>query len=279
MTAPIQSKPGAAERVRGFVSSWGTALVAIACSIGAGYLFAVLGAPTYHSRYFPWIAGRTLGLASYLALFALVCLGIWVRHPWRNRWSFLHAETRLRVHAALGATTVVLVTGHLAALAADSYAGVGWGGALLPGLSHYRTVPVALGVGALYLLIAVSATAALSGRIFGRPWLAVHQIATPTFALVWFHGVLSGTDTPTLRTAYVATGAFVVLLATTRYVIADRTRRSVRSETTSAPARAPSAAIATAPSAPAASAGVAGVAWEATLGLVTTGSRSKPSGA
>lgn len=213
-----------ADRVRGVVSSWGTATFALACSVVAGFVFARLGAPTVHNRYFPWIAGRTLGLAAYVALWVMVVLGIWLRHPLRHRWPLIHPETRLRAHAALGAATVVLVAGHLVSLAADKYAGVGWKGALLPGFSHYRTVPVALGVVSLYAILAISATAGLAGRMIGRGWLPVHQIATFTFAAVWFHGVLSGTDTPAFRAGYTVTGAAVAVLAATRYALRERAR-------------------------------------------------------
>ncbi|HEY7948645.1 MAG TPA: hypothetical protein VID75_13285, partial [Acidimicrobiales bacterium] len=185
---------------------------ALGFSLVTGYIVARFSAPVIHNRYFPWIMGRTLGLGAYVALVALVALGIWVRHPWRHRRPVLHPETRLRLHAALGATVVVLVIAHVVALASDRYAGVGWKGALVPAAASYRPLAVSLGVLAAYGLLAVTITAALGGRLVGRHWLAVHRLAAPTLLLVWFHGVLAGSDTGRLRIVYAVSGGLVVLL-------------------------------------------------------------------
>lgn len=139
-----------------------------------------------------------------------------MRHPWRFRLSFLHGETRLRAHAALAVATLLLVVGHGAALATDHYAGVGWWGALVPGMSHYRTVPVALGVVAFFALLLVAASAALAGRSGTRHWLAIHRTGATIFVAVWLHGVLAGTDTRALRLFYVVTGLACIGLVVTR---------------------------------------------------------------
>jgi len=191
-------------------------LAVLGATVPTGYLVARFSFPVTQSRYFPWIVGRALGLAAYVALVALVVLGTWLRHPWRHRWPLLHPEARLRLHAALGAATCLLVGGHIAALAADPYAGVRWPGTLVPGTALYRPAAVTLGVLGLYFFVAITATAALGGRLVGRHWLAVHRLATPTVALVWFHGVLAGSDTPSLRLFYAFSGAVIAVLMLTR---------------------------------------------------------------
>jgi hypothetical protein len=193
----------------------------LAVTVPTGYVVARVSAPLVHDRYFPWILGRTLGLAAYGTLVALVALGTWMRHPWRHRWPGVHPEARLRLHAALGLACCVLVGGHIAALAADRYAGVGWPRTLVPGASSYRPAAVALGVLALYFLVAITVTAAWGPRLVGRHWLDVHRLAMPTVLLVWMHGVLAGTDTPRLRVAYAASGGLLALLALSRAVARD----------------------------------------------------------
>lgn len=194
-----------------------TGLAALALPIVAGLGFARLFAPTLHSRYFPWLTGRALGIAGYLSLTALVVLGIWMRHPWRFRFALVHAETRLRLHATLATATVALVAGHLVTLASDHYAGVGWTGAFVPGLAQYRTFAVSLGVIAMFFLVLLFATARRAGGRGARHWLTFHRVALATFVLVWFHGVLAGTDTAALRILYVVSGVGVGVLALTRY--------------------------------------------------------------
>jgi DMSO/TMAO reductase YedYZ heme-binding membrane subunit len=213
-TAVTQSR---AERLRSATTWSVTALAAIVLPLAAGFGFARLFAPTVHSKYFPWITGRALGIAGYASLTALVILGMWMRHPWRVRRPIIHSETRLRLHATLGAATIALVLGHLISLASDSYAGVGWAGAFVPGLARYRTFAVSLGIISLFFMLVLSVSARTAGRRGARRWSTYHRFALLTFIAVWFHGVLAGTDTAALRVLYVVTGAGVGVLALTRY--------------------------------------------------------------
>jgi len=212
------------DRARGVAAWILTGLAAVALPLGAGFGFARLFAPTLHSRYFPWLTGRALGIAAYIALTALVILGVWMRHPWRLRRPLVHSETRLRVHATLATATIALVAGHLVSLASDKYAGVGWIGAFVPFKATYRPTAVALGVIAMLFMVLLFATARSAGRLGARHWLAYHRLAVVNFALVWFHGVMAGTDTSALRLLYVATGGVVVFLTMTRYALARRER-------------------------------------------------------
>lgn len=205
------------ERLRGALHTFLTALVALLLPIGAGFGFARLFAPTVHSKYFPWITGRALGLAGYLSLCALVIFGIWIRHPWRFRWSLVHGETRLRLHASLGTATLALVIGHLVSLASDRYAGVGWVGAFVPGFSQYRTLAVSLGVVSFFFMILLFTTARAAGRRGARHWRTYHRMAIVTFVMVWLHGVLAGTDTRALGGLYVVSALAIATLAATRY--------------------------------------------------------------
>lgn len=207
--AALTQPPSVAGRI-------GATVAAGALLAASAVLLASSLAPSLHSRYLPWITGRSLGIASYVCLWALVGLGLAMRHPWRARVRFAHPESLLRAHAMLGTATVTLVVAHVAFLASDPYAGVGWIGAVVPGMSHYRTGAVALGVLSLFLLILIAATARFAGRRGTRHWLAFHRLAAVLFVLVWLHGVLAGTDTAALRLVYLVTGAVLLLLAGTR---------------------------------------------------------------
>jgi len=211
------------DRARDALDSAVYALAALVGCLAAGYLFALLAGPIRRGSMLPWLAGRSLGLAAYVSLTALTAIGTWIRHPWRHRWPVLHPEVRVRVHATLGAATVLLVATHLIALASDRFAGVGWTGALIPGLSRYRTTAVALGVLALFAMLLVSVTAALAGRLGSGQWLAVHRLAVPVWVSGWLHGVLAGTDTAALRLVYAATGASVLALLASRVLATSDT--------------------------------------------------------
>jgi predicted ferric reductase len=195
---------------------WLAAGVALGISGATGYLVTRFAMPITHDRYFPWIVGRASGLSAYVALVVLVVFGMWLRHPWRQRFMWPHAEGQFRLHAAMGVAVVALVGAHIVSLVLDKYAGVSWLAVVVPSKATYRPTAVSVGVFALYGLLAITLTARAGGRAVGRQWLTVHRLALPVLVLVWFHGVYAGTDTPQLRSFYLATGLLVAVVAVTR---------------------------------------------------------------
>jgi len=171
-----------------------------------------------HNKMLPWILGRSLGVATYLSLTAMVILGLWLRHPWRGRFRRPGPESILWAHVSLAACTVALLAGHLTALALDRYAGVGWTGVFVPWGAQYRPTAVALGTLAFYLLLLVIGTAALAGSIGRAVWFPIHTASVLVFCLTLAHGVLSGSDGSSLRWVYVASGLVVLTLQFTRWL-------------------------------------------------------------
>lgn len=190
----------------------------LGASLAVGSLLGIHARALVHDRMLPWILGRSLGLASYVALTAMVVLGLWLRHPWRSRFRRPAATSILWAHVTLAAGTVTLLAGHLTALALDRYAGVGWTGVFVPWGARYRPTPTALGTLALYALVLVVVTAALSGSIARNLWFPVHTVSVLVFCLVLAHGVLAGSDALALRWVYVSTGALVLGLEASRWI-------------------------------------------------------------
>ena len=83
---------------------------------------------------------------------------------------------------------------HLVALVLDTYVDFGLTELLVPMASSYRPGPVAWGVAALYLLIAVELTSLLRRRISKRAWRMTHMLSFPLFAFSTVHGLTAGTD-------------------------------------------------------------------------------------
>ncbi len=181
----------------------------------AGYVLGHALAPVATNKMLPWIIARAAGLGAYLALTALVWMGLSFRRPVR-RSTTIRPETLLRLHAYLVPAFFGLLVAHVWALLSDRYAGVPAKALLIPNSASYRPGAVTYGMVAAYLMAIVAVTAALAGRRpVGRRWAGLHRLAYPAFVLVWLHGVLAGSDTPSLRWMYVLTGA-LIMAATVR---------------------------------------------------------------
>ena len=190
----------------------------VAGSLALGSLIGTHGRSLVHNKMLPWIMGRSLGLASYLALTAMVGLGIWLRHPWRSRFPRPSATSILWAHVTLAAATLTLLAGHLTALALDRYACVGWTGIFVPWGATFRPTGVALGTFAFYALLLVTGTAGLAGSIGRRVWFPIHTVSVLVFCLALAHGALAGSDAYALRWIYVASGGLVLGLQSTRWI-------------------------------------------------------------
>lgn len=177
------------------------------------------------NRMAPWIVGRATGLAAYLLMVLLVLAGLLLSHPQRAELGRPGTLTRIRVHAALAAAAFVLTGLHLAVLATDEHAGVGWAGALLPMGARYRPVPVTLGLVGMWMGLAAGITAALAPHLCSRVWWPVHKVAILSIVGVWAHAVLAGTDSVALLTWYLATAGLVIAVATSRYLAVSPQRR------------------------------------------------------
>jgi hypothetical protein len=192
--------------------------VAVAASAGlSAWLVGRAVAGLAGNRNEPWILGRAAGVTSYLLLVGLVSLGLLLSHPWRTHLSRPSTATRIRMHVGLAVFTLAFVVLHVVVLATDSYAGVGWRGALLPMGATFRPLALTLGVIATYAGLLAGASASIAGRVSARVWWPLHKLAALTLVLVWLHGVLAGSDHGVLMVMYVGTGAAVALLAASRY--------------------------------------------------------------
>ena len=178
-----------------------------------------------------WLAARATGIVTFLLLTFQICVGLVLSHPtnkstWRlSRRIFpWHEHAWVFVFAFLGV--------HIVSLILDPYAGVGVAGSFIPGLSSYRTSPVALGTIALYAFLLTAITARYTKLLPAGVWLSIHRLSLIVFILAWLHGILSGTDSEALRGMYIATGLAVVGAGSYRYWASRKGRPTFHSSRT-----------------------------------------------
>lgn len=148
-----------------------------------------------------WYIARGAGLAALVLLTLSTALGAFVsRHgpsgPHPNPARRYLVQYLHRAFAGLGLATLGL---HIGAILADSFAKVGWVGALVPFASGYRATAVALGTLAVYTFVGVAVLGLARGRIATSPrgariWRGLHGLAYVGWGLAMLHGFTAGTD-------------------------------------------------------------------------------------
>jgi hypothetical protein len=195
------------------------ALIAVLALMVVGLLVAtdqILPATsTYQANVRIWLAARATGIAALILLTALVVLGVLLSHPRQPQWKI--SKAIFPWHESMWVFVAAFLAVHVVSLIVDPYAGVGIKGALIPGMSEYRSVPVALGVIGLYALVITALTARYTKVLPKGIWLRLHRLSAVVLALAWVHGVLAGTDTEALRPLYWAVAITVIAAITYRY--------------------------------------------------------------
>ena len=170
-----------------------------------------------------WLAARATGFTVLVLLAVQVALGLVLSHP-TNKTTWKLSKRLFPWHENAWVFVLAFLALHIVSLAIDPYAGVGIGGALIPGLSEYRSAPVALGTLGLYALLITGLTARYTRLLPAGAWLSIHRLSLGVFALSWMHGALSGTDTLGYGWLYGLTGASVLGAAAYRYWVSRQAR-------------------------------------------------------
>ncbi|MET1003246.1 MAG: ferric reductase-like transmembrane domain-containing protein, partial [Acidimicrobiia bacterium] len=133
-----------------------------------------------------WYTARSAGIVAW-ALASLSVIGglqlstRLVRKPAPN-WV-------LDVHRFVAGLSVAFVAVHLAGLAADSYIDFSPAELFVPLVTTYKPAAVALGVVAMYLLLAIELTSLAMRRMPRRAWHAVHLTSFVLFVFATVHGL------------------------------------------------------------------------------------------
>lgn len=101
------------------------------------------------------------------------------------------------LHRYFGGAAIVMVAVHMVTLMLDGWLHLSLAEVLVPFTSHFEPLPLALGVTAFYLLVAVQGTSLLMRYLPRRFWKVVHYSSYASLILVSFHAAFSGTDVGT----------------------------------------------------------------------------------
>ena len=179
-----------------------------------------------------WDIARAGGFTAYVLLALAVAVGLLlstqVQSP--SRWPrLLNSE----LHNFLSLLGTIFLGVHILAVWIDPFTHFGWRDILLPFVSQYRTIWMALGIVALYLGIAIGISTWLRPRIGYAWWRRLHILTLGIFLLATIHGIGTGSDTQTewALGLYIVSSVLVGSLLCGRLFIVWKKRATARTHT------------------------------------------------
>lgn len=177
-----------------------------------------------------WYVARSSGFVSWGTVTLSVLWGLLLSTKLMGKGK--PATWLLDIHRFLGGLSVTFLAVHLFGLWGDSYVTFGWAELFVPMASSWQPGPVAWGIVAMYLLIAVEITSMLMHRIPRKLWRWVHFSSFAIYVLATVHVITAGTDrtNPIFRWVAVASVQLVLFLMVARMVTARRLKRALREQ-------------------------------------------------
>lgn len=174
---------------------------------------------------FWWYLTRSSGIIAWLLLTATVVWGVVLA---TRAFPDVRRPAWLRdLHSWLGGLSVCFVGVHLLALLADSYVQFGPVDLLVPYASSWKPGAVALGVVAMWLLVAVQVTSLAMRRLPRRLWRWVHLTSYGVFWLTSMHAAYAGTDRTSRLYQLTAVATIAAVAWSLMYRVSNRRQRRV----------------------------------------------------
>jgi sulfoxide reductase heme-binding subunit YedZ len=164
-----------------------------------------------------WYATRASGIAAYVILTIVVCIGISMGGKAQSKiWPRFSVED---IHRFGGLLVGALVTIHVLTIAVDSFLPFSVVNLVVPFTASYRPLWTGLGIAAAELLLALAITNHYRKRLPHSFWRKAHYANFAVWTLAALHGVMSGTDRSVwwLAIIYGLSIASVAVLMTWRF--------------------------------------------------------------
>ncbi len=139
-----------------------------------------------------WYVARSGGIVAWCLLALGLVLGLVLSSRVLGRKA--SPAWILSIHRYLGGLGVIFTGVHVGAIMLDDFVDFGVVEVLVPWTSTWRPGPVAWGIVAMYLMVAIEVTSFAMRRLPKRLWRWVHWSSAPLFVTATVHGYQSGTD-------------------------------------------------------------------------------------
>lgn len=167
----------------------------------------------------PWYLTRASGLVAGILMFILILSGMGFITG--HAFNFLEPITAWASHRALGIALGVALILHIGSLYFDTFVPFDFKELFIPFTSTYRPVEifglnigslyVALGIFALYLILAIIFTSLFWVDKKPKTWKLIHLLSYFAMVFVFFHALYLGTDLSSGVLRYVWIGLMLIL--------------------------------------------------------------------
>ena len=139
-----------------------------------------------------WYTTRATGMVTLVLFTLVVSLGTLVAN--RVGGKKIGRFELNELHRSVTLVAMVFLVIHILTTLLDSYVSTGWLSPLIPLISSYRRVGVAIGAVAFDLIVAVWVSSLLKARVKYQSWRFIHWFSWLAFASAITHAYLTGTD-------------------------------------------------------------------------------------
>jgi sulfoxide reductase heme-binding subunit YedZ len=158
-----------------------------------------------------WYATRASGYTALVLLSVTVVVGLITSLRQSTReWPRFVVQS---VHRNVSLLVVVFLLIHIVTSVLDPFAKLTVADAVVPFVATYRPLWLGLGVVSCELLLAITVTSLLRGRLGWRAWQTVHMLAYASWPVALVHGIGTGTDTKSVWALFLVTVCTVVVVA------------------------------------------------------------------
>jgi methionine sulfoxide reductase heme-binding subunit len=168
----------------------------------------------------PWTASRVMAFLAYLAFGGSVAYGLAMASGLID--ALAGRPVSFTLHRDLSIAGLILTAAHVFLLLGDKWIGFSLQTLLIPGMSPYEPIPVAIGQIAAIAAILVTLTFYLRGLLGPKLWRSLHTLSIVVFALATVHGLLAGSDSKLDAVWWLYVGVTLLIVFLLVYRVANR---------------------------------------------------------
>ncbi|MGB8645570.1 MAG: ferric reductase-like transmembrane domain-containing protein [Anaerolineae bacterium] len=164
-----------------------------------------------------WYMARASGFVAFIMIWLSVALGLIITNRMARLWN--NGPTVMDLHQFTTWLSIAMALFHALILLGDRYIQSTVVQVLTPfGYANYKPEWVGIGQIAFYLTIVVAVSFYFRKQLGYKAWRKLHYVSFLVYVLIVLHGILAGTDTPSLMWVYIASGAATYFLTMYRII-------------------------------------------------------------